>query len=54
LQDMFEESWAIDFGKEWILHHSQKAKTILAKTELNDDAKAWVLGLIKKMEKLEH
>jgi hypothetical protein len=36
------------------MEYSQKARDILAETELNDEAKAGILALIKKMEKLEH
>lgn len=54
LQDMFEESWAIAFGKKTILEYGQKSRKILAKTTLNDEAKEAVLALIKKMEKVEH
>lgn len=54
LQKMFQESGAIEFGKKSILEYSQKARDILIKTELNDDAKAGILWLIKKLEKLEH
>ena len=54
LQIMFEESGAIAFGKKWIMEYSQKAREILAETELNDEAKEWILALIKKMEKVEH
>lgn len=54
LQFMFEESGAIAFGKQGIFENSQKAKEVLVKTELNDKAKESILGLIKKMEKLEH
>ena len=54
LQDMFEESWAIEFGRQGIVEYSQKAREILAETQLNDDAKDGILALIKKMEKLEH
>jgi hypothetical protein len=51
---MFEVSGAIKFGKENILKYSQKARETLDKTELNDESKASILALIKKMEKLEH
>jgi hypothetical protein len=51
---MFEASGAIKFGKENILKYSQKAREVLEKTELNDEAKTSILGLIKKMEKVEH
>lgn len=54
LQAMFEESGAIEFGKQGILEYSQKAKDVLEKTQLNENAKAEVLALIKKMEKLQH
>ena len=54
LQLMFEESWAIDFGKQWIIEYSKKARDILEATQLNDEAKEDILALIKKMEKLEH
>lgn len=54
LQKMFEESWAMAFGKESIINYSQKAKDILEKTELTTLAKQSILVLIKKMEKLEH
>jgi geranylgeranyl pyrophosphate synthase len=54
LQEMFEESGALAFGKQSILEYSQKAKDILAQTQLNDEAKKSILILIKKMEKLEH
>ncbi len=54
LQAMFEASGAIKFGKENILKYSQKAREVLEKTELNDEAKTSILGLIKKMEKVEH
>ena len=54
LQTMFEESGAIAFGKQSILENSKKAREILAKTQLNPEAKEHLLSLIKKMEKLEH
>lgn len=54
LQTMFEESGALAFGKESILTYSQKAKSTLEKTQLNDEAKENIMLLIKKMEKLEH
>ena len=54
LQSMFEESWAIDFGKQGIIDYSKKARDILDATQLNDEAKEGILALIKKMEKLEH
>ncbi|MEI8009571.1 MAG: hypothetical protein WCI00_09800 [bacterium] len=54
LQTMFEESGAIAFGKQSILENSKKAREILAKTQLNPQAKEHLLSLIKKMEKLEH
>ena len=54
LQVMFEESGAIAFGRQGILDYSQKARDILDDTQLNEKAKASILALIKKMEKLEH
>ncbi|MCX6824406.1 MAG: polyprenyl synthetase family protein [candidate division SR1 bacterium] len=54
LQDMFEASGAIAFGKESIMEYSQKSREILDQTELNDEAKKGILVLIKKMEKVEH
>jgi len=54
LQEMFETSWALNFGKDNILIYSKKAREVLEKTELNQEAKNSILGLIKKMEKLEH
>lgn len=54
LQTMFEESWAMTFGKQGILEYSQKAKIVLEKTELMPEAKESILFLIKKMEKFEH
>jgi len=54
LQKMFEESGALAFGKQSIIAYSQKAKDILAQTQLNDEAKKSILALIAKMEKLEH
>lgn len=54
LQIMFEESWAIAFGKQWVLEYSQKAKEILESIAFTDEAKKNILVLIKKMEKLEH
>lgn len=54
LQVMFEESGAIAFGRQGVLEFSQKARDILTKTDLNDEAKEGILVLIKKMEKLEH
>ncbi|MFA7298549.1 MAG: polyprenyl synthetase family protein [Candidatus Absconditabacterales bacterium] len=54
LQAMFEDSGAIEFGRQGILEYSQKAREILEKTQLNDEAKNNLLVLIKKMEKLEH
>jgi len=54
LQVMFEESGAIEFWRNNILKYSQKARDILTATELNDTTKTSILGLIKKMEKLEH
>gem|GEM_PF-1153475 len=54
LQKMFEESGAIEFGRQGILEYSQKAKNILDETQLNEQAKTEILALIKKMEKLEH
>lgn len=54
LQEMFETSWAIEFGRQWVLEYSQKARYILEKIELNDQAKEGIMALIKKMEKLEH
>lgn len=54
LQQMFQESWAIEFGKKIILEYGQKARNIVAETTLNDEAKECILHLIKKMEKLEH
>jgi len=54
LQVMFHDSGAIDFWKKMILECSQKARDILAETQLNDEAKDGILALIKKMEKLEH
>lgn len=54
LQDMFMESGAIEFGRQKIGEYSQKAREILDRTELHSDAKAGILWLIKKLEKLEH
>jgi geranylgeranyl diphosphate synthase type II len=54
LQEMFEKSGALDFGKKWIREYSQKARDILDKIALNEEAKAGILALIKKMEKVEH
>jgi len=54
LQNMFEESGAIAFGKTWIMDYSEKASTILEDIQINDIAKESVLELIKKMKKLEH
>ena len=54
LQAMFEASGAINFGKESILKYSWKAREILEKTALNDESKASILALIKKMEKVKH
>jgi len=36
------------------MNYSHKARDILNQTTLNDEAKQSILGLIKKMEKLEH
>lgn len=54
LQIMFQESGAIDFGKQGIIEYSQKSRDILTEIQLNDEAKQGILTLIKKMEKLEH
>lgn len=54
LQTMFQESWALEFGRQSILEYSKNARDILTKTELNDEAKQGILALIKKMEKIEH
>lgn len=54
LQIMFEESGAIEFGRQWILEYSKKAKNILKKIQLQDVVKKNALQLINKMEKLEH
>lgn len=54
LQLMFENSWAIAFGKQGIHDYSQKAKAILQQLEIQEEVKAQVLSLIHKMEKLEH
>jgi len=54
LQAMFEESGAIEFGRQGILEFSKKSRDILAETQLNKEAKDGILALIKKMEKLEH
>jgi len=54
LQEMFEASGAIDFGKEGVMSYSQKAREALEKLEITDKVKANFLGLIAKMEKLEH
>lgn len=54
LQTMFQESGAMQFGKDGILDCSKKAKDILEQLQLNEEAKASILGLIKKMEKVEH
>ena len=54
LQAMFAASGALDFGKEWVKNYSQKARSVLEKLQINDEAKASFLGLIGKMEKLQH
>lgn len=54
LQIMFQESGAIDFGRQGIIEYSQKSRDILTEIQLNDEAKQGILTLIKKMEKLEH
>lgn len=54
LQTMFEESGAIAFGKQKVMEYSQQARAILEQVQLSDDAKASILSLIKKIEKLEH
>jgi len=54
LQNIFKDSWALAFGKQMILDCSQKARDILAETELNEETKKGILALIKKMEKIEH
>ena len=54
LQTIFIESGAVEFGKQSVLAYSKKAKEVLEKTALNDEAKINILALIKKMEKLEH
>jgi geranylgeranyl pyrophosphate synthase len=54
LQYMFKSSGALNFGKEQILNYSQKARKVLAQLEITEAAKASFLGLIGKMEKLEH
>jgi geranylgeranyl pyrophosphate synthase len=53
MQVMFEESGAIAFGKKGILEYSQKAKTVLDSLSLHAEAKESILGLIKKIEKME-
>ncbi len=53
LQDMFAQSWALEFGKQGIAEYSKKAKAILAETKLNDKAKEGISLLINKMEQLE-
>jgi hypothetical protein len=40
---MFQTSGAIDFGKKSIGEYSQKARDVLIKTELNDEAKTGIL-----------
>ena len=47
LQDMFEASGAIAFGKKSILEYSQKARDILDQTELNDEAKQGISSRIR-------
>lgn len=54
LQTIFETSWALEFGREWVKNYSQKARKILAQLKITEAAKASFLGLIGKMEKLEH
>ncbi len=54
LQTMFAASGALDFGKTWVKNYSQKARSVLGKLQINDEAKASFLGLIGKMEKLQH
>ncbi len=54
LQKVFEESGAIEFGKQSIFEYTQKSRSILQQTHLNEEAKEGILWLIKKMEKLEH
>lgn len=53
LQEMFEASGAIAFGKKWIMEYSQKAREVLELTSLNHGAKEGVLAIIKKLEKLQ-
>lgn len=54
LQTMFETSGALAFGRESVKHYSQKAREVLEQLAFTPEAKASFLGLIKKMEKLEH
>ena len=54
LQEMFEASGALDFGKEKVLEYSQQARAILEKIDFTQEAKTSILSLIKKIEKLEH
>lgn len=53
LQIMFEKSWAIAFGKQWIMEYSQKAREVLEHTSLNHEAKESILTIIKKLEKIQ-
>lgn len=54
LQTLFETSGALHFGQEKVLEYSQKARAVLEQIDLNEEAKASILSLIKKIEKLEH
>lgn len=54
LQAMFAASGALDFGRAWVMNYSQKARAVLEKLTITDKAKASFLGLIGKMEKLQH
>ena len=54
LQTMFETSGALAFGRESVMTYSQKAREALEKLTIAPEVKASFLGLIKKLEKLEH
>ena len=54
LQALFETSGALHFGQEKVLEYSQKARAVLEQIDFNEEAKASILSLIKKIEKLEH
>jgi len=53
LQNIFQQSWALDYWKSLLIDYSQKAKIVLDQISFKDNiARDWITALIQKISKI--